>query len=241
MRTVIEEAAADVIVHTAGIPDVDECERNPELAWRVNAEGTKGLVGIARQMGTGFALISTDAVFDGKKACPHVESDAVGPLSVYGKTKVAAEEFARKHDRHWIFRVSVLFGPGKTNFVNKALCKAKRNEPYVAAKDQLGNATYTLDAAETMLAVMLADSRGTFHICNQGTCTRYELARRAVELEGMNAALVVGKTISEMNRIAPRARYSVMEMRELQKKGFELPRAWEDALHCYLGTSQPVR
>src|SRR5512147_572102 len=138
VRRVVEAAAPDVIVHTAAIPDVDECERNPELAWRVNAEATEGLAKIAEQVSAGFALISTDSVFDGKKKSPYVESDAVNPLSVYGKTKVAAEDYARKVDRHWIFRVSVLFGPGKTNFVNKAWCKAMEKKPYVAANDQLG-------------------------------------------------------------------------------------------------------
>jgi dTDP-4-dehydrorhamnose reductase len=241
MTSVIKAAAPEVIVHAAAIPDVDECERNPELAWRVNAEATKELVAIAAELGSAFALISTDSVFDGKSERPYVESDATNPLSVYGRTKVAAEEHTRRGEKHWIFRVSVLFGSGKENFVNKAWRKAMGNEPYVVASDQRGTATYTLDAAKTMVGVIAAGAYGTFHVCNQGECTRYELARRAVELAGMDTKVVIGKTISELNRIGPRAKYSVMEMRELKKRGFALPRTWEEALRSYVETAVPVK
>jgi dTDP-4-dehydrorhamnose reductase len=241
MRRRIDEAAPDVVIHAAAIRDIDECERNPELGWRVNAEAPKQLVEIAREVGAGFALISSDAVFDGNSERPYVETDAVDPRSVYGKTKVAAEEFSRQHDRHWVFRVSVMFGPGRENFVNKGLCKVMGKEPYVVATDQLATATYTVDAARTMLSVIEAGAHGTYHVCNQGRCTRYELARRAVEMAGMDASLVVGKTIAEMNRVGPRPKYAVMEMRALKEKGFAVPREWEEALRAYLETLKPVQ
>jgi dTDP-4-dehydrorhamnose reductase len=241
MRRVISGVKPNLIVHTAAMPDIDDCEKNPEQAWKVNAEATRGLVEIAAELDAGFAFISSDAVFDGKSTRPYVESDAVNPPSVYGRTKVAAEEHVRKLTKHWIFRVSVLFGPGKANFVNKALCKAMGNEAYVAANDQLGSATYTIDAAQTMLQVITAEVYGTYHVCNQGECTRYDLAKLAVEFAGMNSSNVIGRPISEMNRVGPRLKYAVMEMRALQEKGIPPPRAWEDALRAYVGTLQPVR
>lgn len=234
MRAVLSEIQPEVIVHPAGIPLVDECERNPELAFRVNTEATKNLVVIARDLGARFAFISTDSVFNGNLSRPYVESDPVNPPSVYARTKVAAEECVRQYARHCIFRVSLLFGPGKANFVNKGLCKAWGKEPYEVAADQLGSAMYTLDAAETMLRVFEAEVNGTFHLCNQGTCTRYELAKRAVELAGLDASLVVGKPMAEMNRPGPRAKYQVMEMRALSEAGIPLPRRWEEALQEYV-------
>lgn len=241
MLEAINHAMPDVIVHAAAMPDIDECETNPEQAWKVNAEATRGLVEIASELSAELALISTDAVFDGKSTRPYVESDEVNPPSVYGRTKVAAEEHVRRLSKHWIFRVSVLFGPGKANFVNKAWCKAMGNEPYVVANDQLGSATYTIDAAKTILQVIVAKAYGTIHVCNQGECTRYELAKRAVELAGMSASNVVGKPMSEMSRVGPRLKYAVMEMRALQERGIALPRRWEDALLAYVGTLQAVR
>jgi dTDP-4-dehydrorhamnose reductase len=236
MREVLQGIRPEVIVHPAGMPDVDECEKNPDLAFRVNAEATRSLVEIARELGARLAFISTDAVFDGKSRRPYVETDPVNPPSVYGRTKVAAEEAVRKYSRHCIFRVSVLFGPGKANFVNKGLCKARGKEPYVVASDQFGCATYTLDAARAMLRVFEAGANGTFHVCNQGECTRYELARRAVELAGLDASIVVGKPMAELGRPGPRLPYAVMEMRALREAGIELPRPWQPALDEYVKT-----
>jgi dTDP-4-dehydrorhamnose reductase len=238
MRSVLHEIGPDIVVHTAAIPDIDECERHPDQAWRVNAQATETLVAIARDLGCGFAFISTDAVFDGKSTRPYAETDPANPLSVYGRTKVAAEEFVRAHPRHWVFRVSALFGPGKANFVNKGLCKAWGKEPYVVASDQLGSATYTLDAGDTMLKVFASGTHGTFHIANQGPCTRYELAHRAVELAGLDASIVIGKPMSEMNRPGPRLQYAVMEMRALKDARIALPRPWEAALEEYVKSLQ---
>jgi dTDP-4-dehydrorhamnose reductase len=240
MRAIISRVSPDFVVHAAAMPDIDECEKNPEQAWKVNTEATRGLVEIAEESGVGLAFVSTDAVFDGKSTRPYVESDAVNPPSVYGRTKVAAEEQVRKLSRHWIFRVSVLFGPGKANFVNKAWCKAMGGEPYVVANDQLGSATYTIDAAKTMLQAIQAGAHGTYHVCNQGACTRYDLAKRAVELAGMNSSNVVGRPMSEMKRVGPRLKYAVMEMRALREQGIPLPPRWEDALIAYAGTLQRV-
>jgi dTDP-4-dehydrorhamnose reductase len=236
MRELLERIRPNVIVHPAGIPDIDECELNPEKAYRVNTEATRALAGIARDLDAGFAFISTDAVFDGQKGCPYVETDPVNPPSTYGKTKVAAENEVRKHNRHWIFRVSLLFGPGKANFVNRGLCKVTGGEPYAVASDQLGSATYTVDAATTMLELFAAAKYGTFHLCNQGGCTRYDLARRAVELAGLNISLVTGRPMQEMKRPGPRLKYAVMDMRALTDGGVRLPRRWEEALEAYIKT-----
>ena len=238
MRFVLMNAKPDLIVHAAAMPDIDDCERNPEQASRVNAEATKSLVEVARDLGAGFAFISTDAVFDGKSTRPYVETDPVNPPSVYGRTKVAAEESVRLYEKHWIFRVSVLFGPGKANFVNKALCKAWGKEPYIVANDQLGSATYTLDAAETMLRVFDSGAHGTFHLCNQGACTRYDLAKRGVELAGLDSSIVVGKKMAEMKREGPRLKYAVMEMHALKAAGIPIPRRWEAAVEEYVRSLQ---
>lgn len=236
MRELVEAIRPDVIVHSAAMPDVDECERNPAAALRVNFEATRALVKIVRDAGARFAFISTDAVFDGKSQQPYVETDAVNPPSVYGRTKAAAEGSVRQYERHYIFRVSVLFGPGKANFINKGLCKAWGKEPYVVASDQMGSATYTLDAARTMMQVFEAGVNGTFHLCNQGACTRYELARHAVELAGLDPAFVVGKPMSEMRRPGPRLTYAVMQMKALKDAKIELPRHWESAVQEYVKT-----
>lgn len=236
MRELLEHHRPDIVVHSAAMPDIDDCELNPEKAFRVNAEATRNLVESAKAIGAAFAQVSTDAVFDGTKLKPYVETDPVNPPSVYGRTKVEAEEAVRKHDRHWIFRVSVLFGPGKANFVNKGLCKLMGNEPYPVAADQLGSATYTIDAARTMLDVFASKKYGTYHLCNRGPCTRYDLAIRAAELAKLDPRGILGKPMDEMKRPGPRLKYSVMDTKALRDAGIAEPRSWEEALADYIST-----
>jgi dTDP-4-dehydrorhamnose reductase len=141
----------------------------------------------------------------------------------------------------WAFRVSILFGPEPTeegkandNFISKGLRRIAAGEEYVVAADQLGTATYTLDAAQKMMQVIESGAYGLYHLSNSGACTRLELARRAAQLAGLDAAKVTGKSLAEMNRPGPRLKYAVMAMDGLERRGFKLPRSWEEALAQYI-------
>ncbi len=243
VRDVLSKIRPDLVVHPAGSPDLDFCEANPAEAYAMNVHGTRYLVEAARGLGAAVAYISTDAVFDGRTETPYVESDPPHPTTVYGRTKWRAEQAAASLPQHWIFRVSVLFGPGKTNFVEKVLrTLAGGGEPVVAA-DQMGSATYTLDAGQKIMEVVEARRYGLYHLSNSGPCTRLELAQRAAELAGLNPRKVMGKPAEEMGRRARRLKYAVMEMRALKNAGFALPRPWQDGLAHYVESMAltPVR
>jgi dTDP-4-dehydrorhamnose reductase len=234
VRAVLASVRPKVIVHPAGIPDLDICDADPALALAVNVEGTRHIVEAAREIGAGVAYISSDTVFDGLKQSPYKESDPTAPQTVYGRTKLQAEEIVRSIDKHWIFRVSVLFGPGKTNFVEKALRAIAAGQEYVVASDQVGSATYTLDAARTIMEVVDSQRYGLFHVTNTGVCSRLDLARRAASLAGLDPNKIIGKPSAAMGRRVPRMKYAVMEMEALKLAGFILPRPWEDALADYI-------
>lgn len=239
VRSVLRPLRAEVVIHTAAMPDPDQCQLHPEEAFRVNATGTANLVAAAEELGIALAHISTDAVFDGNKESPYVESDEPNPLSVYGETKLMAERAVARLSRHWIFRVSVLFGPGKKlNFVNKGLEKIASGEDYVVASDQVGSATYTLDVARIMEQVIESGKYGLYHLCNRGPCSRVELARFAAKQAGLDARKVRGVPLGEMKRPGPRPKYAVMEMRALREAGFALPRHWQEAVAEYIRSFQ---
>src|ERR1700742_263488 len=228
----------DVLIHTAGIPDPDLCETDPERAFINNVLATRNVVAVARELAFPVAHISTDAVFDGSVNSPLIETDPVGPISVYGKTKLQAEQAVAALKQHWIFRVSVLFCPGKDNFVDKGLRALRQGGTYTVAADQLGSATYTLDAAGKMLELIESKKYGLFHLCNQGACSRLELARYAAELTNLPAENVIGKPMAEMNRKAPRPKYSVMQMQALADAGIVPPRHWKEALAEYVAQAK---
>jgi dTDP-4-dehydrorhamnose reductase len=226
----------DVVIHAAALPDIDYCETHPEETQKVNVEGTRNVMRGAVQIGAGLVHISTDAVFDGAKGAPYVESDATNPISVYGRSKLAAEQVVKEYEKHWIFRVSVLFGPGKENFVSKAIEQVRAGVVHKVASDQLGSATYTLDAGEKILEVVEAKAYGLYHLCNLGPCTRMDLAKQAIVDAGLDPELVQGIPTESMSRPGPRVKYAVMEMTELRNRGFEAPRRWQEALREYVKT-----
>jgi dTDP-4-dehydrorhamnose reductase len=236
VRTALERIRPEVVVHPAGIADLDIAEADPARTHLVNVEGTRCVVESAHAVRAEVVYISTDAVFNGQNTRPYVESDHPSPITVYAQTKLAGETIVQSLPEHWIFRVPVLFGPGKTNFVEKGLRKIAAGEVYVVAGDQEGCASYTLDAACKTMEVVEARRYGLYHLANQGACTRYELARRAAELAGLDPAKVVGVPAEQMGRRAPRLKYAVMEMAALRAAGFSLPRPWPEALADYVRT-----
>jgi len=236
VRNVLKKITPEVIVHPAGIPDIDICEADPAKAFLVNFHGARNVVEAAREASATVVYISTDAVFDGKKTTPYAESDITRPPTVYGRTKLRAEQFVLTNPNHFAFRVSALFGPGKTNFVDKVLRKIRAGEDVTVASDQLGSATYTLDAAHKIMEVVGARRPGLYHLSNMGSCTRLELAQRAAELAELDKRKVIGKPSDQMGRRAVRLKYAVMEMEALKQAGFAALRPWQPALAEYVGT-----
>lgn len=236
VRAAFAEAQPEVVVHPAAIPDLDACDAEPAQAFAVNVEGTRNIVEAAREVNAAVAYISSDTVFDGLKQTPYKESDRAEPRTVYGRTKLKGEEVVRSLEKHWIFRVSVLFGPFKINFVEKGLRPIAAGQEYLVASDQVGSATYTLDAARKIMEVAEARRYGLFHLSNSGACSRLELALMAATLAGLDTSRIIGKPSAQMGRRVERLKYAVMEMEALQRAGFALPRPWKEALAEYIHT-----
>jgi dTDP-4-dehydrorhamnose reductase len=234
VREAFRKARPEAAIHTAAIPDPDICELEPDRAHLVNVEGTRNVTEAAREVGASVAFISSDSIFDGLKKSPYIETDAPNPVSVYGRTKVDGEKIVRGVPEHWIFRIPILFGPGKINFVEKGLQAITTGKEYVVALDQVGCAAYTLDIGRKTMEVMEAKRYGTFHLSNTGECNRLELAQRAAVMAGLDPSKIIGRKMDEMKRPAKRLKYQVMEMKALAEAGFALPRSWEEALAEYI-------
>lgn len=226
--------APDWIFHLAAWTDVDGCEADPERAQRGNALACREVAGVAKRCGARVLAVSTDYVFAGDGTRPYREDDPTGPRSVYGRTKLAGEDFVRESGvPHAIARTSWLYGPHGRNFVDTIRARLAQDLPARVVDDQRGCPTSTPDLAAALATIAEREGRGTFHVAGSGETTWCGLARAIGESMG-KASLVSAMTTEELGRPAPRPRYSVLDTsRYAALAGAPLP-DWRDALARHL-------
>jgi dTDP-4-dehydrorhamnose reductase len=225
-------AAPRAVVNCAGFTEVDAAEAAEAAALRVNGEGAGNVARAGARAGARVVHVSTDYVFDGAKRTPWTESDPVGPLQAYGRTKLAGERaVAAAAPDHAIVRAGWLFGAGGRNFADTMLrLLAERNEVEVVA-DQAGHPTWTGHLAPALVEVAERDGdTGVFHATGAGACTWFDLATEIARRTGA-AARVVPTTTERLPRPARRPAYSVLGTE--REPGVVLP-SWEDGLTAYL-------
>ncbi|MFQ6097147.1 MAG: dTDP-4-dehydrorhamnose reductase [Armatimonadota bacterium] len=224
----------DEIVHCAAYTNVDGCERDPETAFRVNAEGTLHVAEAAEAVGAGLTYISTDFVFDGAKREPYVESDEPNPLSVYGESKLMGERHVRAVCSRWrIVRTAWLFGAGGKNFVRSIVEAARAGKQLRVVGDQTGSPTFTEDLARC-IADLLFRLDGICHVTNSGSCTWYELARAALDAADMKTVAIKPIAASEWPSPTKRPAYSVLGSEVLEGLGLPPLRSWREAVADYV-------
>ena len=231
----IEEIKPEVIYHCAAWTNVDGAEDNYDLCYSVNVDGTKNLVEAARKVGAKIVYISSDYVFDGTKDGLYIEDDKVNPLNAYGKTKYLGEEETRKYDKHFIVRISWVYGINGKNFVKTMLSLSDKYDTLTVVDDQIGSPTYTPDVSRLLVDLVNTDKYGTYHGTNENYCSWAEFARKIFEVNNKKVT-VKGVTTEEYYRgktIAQRPLNSKLSKDKLKENGFELLPTWEDALVRY--------
>lgn len=190
VRPALEAVDPHVIVSAAAYTAVDKAETERDIAWRINAAGAGAVAAAAREMRVPIVHLSTDYVFDGAKTEPWTEDDSVGPLGVYGASKLAGEyAVAAATPDHAILRVAWVVSPFGANFVKTMLRLAESRDALRVVSDQIGGPTSALDIADGVLAVcrnMTARSedselRGTFHMGSSGFGSWADLAESVFE------------------------------------------------------------
>jgi dTDP-4-dehydrorhamnose reductase len=206
---------------------VDGAESDSDRAHAVNAEGARNVAQAAERV----IYISTDYVFAGTQREPYVESDALGPLSVYGASKAAGERAtAEANANHLIVRSSWLFGRGGRNFVATMLALGRERDELRVVADQVGCPTFTGHLADALLPLAASDQCGILHAVGASYCSWFEFAREILARAGIAADLRPCST-EEFPRPARRPAYSVLGS---ECGGPTLP-AWQDGLDAYLG------
>jgi dTDP-4-dehydrorhamnose reductase len=212
------EPSPELVLHAAAWTDVDGAESDPQGAAAVNVGGTRH----AAEIGVPLVYVSTDYVFDGRKAEPYIESDAPDPISAYGRTKLHGE--AAAGERAWVVRSSGLFSPVGTNFVRTMLRLGREREELAVVDDQRTAPTYTGHLAAATRQV-LERPFGIWHLAASGDCTWAEFAEAILEEAGL-ATRVRRISSQELGRPAARPGNAVLRS---AKGAPELPH-WREGL-----------
>ncbi|MDO4183409.1 MAG: dTDP-4-dehydrorhamnose reductase [Coriobacteriia bacterium] len=228
----------DLVVNCAAVTNVDGCETNEEGAYAVNALGPQNLARAAAAQGAKFLQVSTDYVFPGNVPGDRVEDDEVGPISAYGRTKLAGEQLAAAaNPRTFVCRTAWLYGYVGKNFVKTMKRLGEGHDKITVVDDQVGNPTSANDLALAILRVALTDEYGIYHMTNNGTCSWADFA--AAIMEGFGLECVVQPVTSEQYKAAnpasaDRPHFSSLKNARLEATVGDTFRPWREALAAYV-------
>lgn len=228
VRQAIESSSPDLVINAAAYTDVDGCETKKELAHEVNALGPRNLAIACEEFGCAILHVSTNYVFDGKMDRPYETQDEPNPISVYGRTKLAGEEYVGSLSTRWyVVRTAGVYGEGK-NFVRTMLRVGRERNEVRVKDDEIVSPTYARDLAAGILTLAEKKPYGLYHLVNAGSCSWYEFAAEIFRLSSLGTEVVPVES-SEYPLPAPRPANGV-----LSGTGSPRLRHWREALAEYL-------
>jgi dTDP-4-dehydrorhamnose reductase len=231
VRTAVRDARPDAVINCAAWTDVDGAEAHEAESDEVNGAGAGHVAAAAAEIGATVVHVSTDYVFDGSKPAGYVESDPTGPLSAYGRTKLAGERaVAAANARHHVVRSSWLFGAGGANFVATMLRLAGERDELTVVDDQVGCPTWTGHLAPALIRIAGSEAYGTWHVAAGGACSWHAFAEAIFADAGVDVRVARGRT-EDLGRPAPRPAWSIL--RSERPDAVALP-DWREGLRRHL-------
>ncbi len=246
VEKVLKEAAPDVVVHCAAWTAVDlaEDEDKKETVRKVNAEGTRNIALVCKELDCKMVYISTDYVFDGQGTEPwDPDCKDYKPLNVYGETKLEGELAVSENlEKYFIVRIAWVFGKNGKNFIKTMLNLGKTHDQLRVVSDQIGTPTYTLDLAVLLVDMIETEKYGYYHATNEGGYISWydftkEIFRQAIEAghKEYEKVTVTPVTTEEYGvSKAKRPFNSRLDKSKLTANGFRLLPTWQDAVKRYL-------
>ncbi len=231
----LRELGPDLVLLPAAYTNVDGCAQDPDLAHRINALGPRYVATACRDLGIPLVYMSTNEVFDGAATAPYREDAPASPINAYGRSKWEGERAVRELlGDHLIARVAWLFG-GQRNFVRTILRLAGERPTLRVVADEIGSPTYAADVADALERLIGLGARGTFHLINDGACSRHELAVETLRLAGRDDVAVEPIALADFARASRVPPYTPLANTAAAALGVEL-RPWRLALAAYLAT-----
>lgn len=242
LREALRGLEFETVVNCAALTQVDYCENHEEEAFRINGEAPGVIAAVCEERGARCIHIGTDYVFDGEQRRPYAEEDAAVPISVYGASKLAGDEAVQAAGkRHWVVRVSWVFGPDRPSFVDQIISRALKEERLEAVGDKWATPTYTLDAADLLWPfVRKVEGGGVVHLSNAGVCSWQEYGQWAVDCAGEVGLPLKGRKVEALAMadlkafVAKRPVFSAMETSKLAQLSGICPRSWQEAVRAHV-------
>ena len=194
----------DILINLAALTNVDFCEKNPVLAREINCKGVENICDIFKGK---IIQLSTDYVFDGKNG-PYVEEDEVSPMSVYGKTKLEAENIVLSHNSdNLIIRGNVLYDnclSTRASFLNWVVQSLRDKTPINVVDDQINNPTWAQSMAKIIGLCVEKEISGIYHWGDAEFVSRYKFAKMIAKHYNLGTELINPKSTEELGQVAPR-------------------------------------
>ncbi len=226
----------DLVINCAAMTNVDGCEANEDLADLVNRQGAINLAKACAAADIPIIHVSTDYVFPGNQQGERIESDAVDPISAYGRTKLAGEKgVVAANPKHHIIRTAWLYGYVGKNFARTMMGLAEKHDQVTVVDDQLGNPTSANDLAYEVLKIALTDDYGVWHATNEGTCSWADFAEAVLADTDCRVERCTSEEYKNAHPdSASRPAFSSLRNKRLEDTIGNEMRSWQDALNAYM-------
>ncbi len=225
----------DGVIHCAAWTAVDAAETNEEQCRSVNAQGTRNIAKICKELDCKLIYISTDYVFSGEGDTPWNPDDERNPINVYGRTKYEGELAVEELEKYFIVRIAWVFGVNGKNFIKTVLNLAKTHDTLNFINDQIGTPTYTYDLSRLLVDMIESDKYGIYHATNEGGfISWYDFVLEILKQAGIDGKTVNPVTSEQFVTPAKRPHNSRMNKQKLRDNGFVPLPDWKDAVHRYL-------
>jgi dTDP-4-dehydrorhamnose reductase len=233
-RAFVADAAPQVVIHAAAWTDVEGCARDPERARQINGYGAQNVALAAAEIDAAVVHISSNEVFDGGRGRPYYEYDPPGPVNPYGASKLTGERaVAAVNRRHYIVRTAWLFAHGGGNFIHAILNAAQSGKRLRVVTDEIANPTYNDDLAGALATLIETGRYGSYHLTNEGWCSRYAFARYVLDRAGLVDCDIEPITSREWARASIPPAYTALANVAGAMIGLRL-RPWQAAVDAFL-------
>ncbi len=232
MEKIFRDSNPEVVIHTAGAANVDYCEKHPDEARRSNVIGTRIITELCKKHGSKIVFISTNAVFDGKRA-PYSEDSAPCPINSYGKMKLEAEEIVRGIGlKHLIIRPILMYGWNneheRSNTVTWLIEKLRKGERVNMVNDVYENPLFNRSCAEIIWSLVDLSKEGLYHVAGKDVVNRFEFANLIAAVFYLDKSLINAVPGSYFTNLAPRPPNTSYDVAKVERElKIKLPRLKE--------------